>query len=194
MKRKMIVFFTALLILTSGLSAWAPLKTSESVRAQDDFYVHVNEEFLKDEKDSESAKPTDRFEMLSNQSEKALQDLVKEILESKEKFPAGSAESALADLYQTAMDEKGRERAGTGPLKPYLDAIRSTTSVKEYLTAVAMIRKELGKSSLLVFVPSPDPQDASKYALFLDDPFLMAKNILPPQTWKRQSKRTLRRC
>ena len=71
------------------------------------------------------------------------------------------------------MDFEGREKAGLGGLAPYLEAMESAQSVEEYLDVLAMIRKDLGKASLMTLVPSADPKDSSKYALFFDEPNLL---------------------
>ncbi len=181
-QQKTIALLSVILALFLILSGCGQVKTTETsavqetqIRPEDDFYEHINENLLKEKKADKNSEAWDQFGDLSDTLSEKLQHIATEITENREEYEIGSAERTVADLYQTALDEKGREQTGLGSLKPYVDAIKSADSIPTYLAAVAQIRKELGKSSLLTFEASPDPKNSSSYALFLDEPAQLEK-------------------
>lgn len=138
-------------------------------RAQDDFYDYVNASFIKEKASHNDGQIWDNFADLQDKLSDSLQDIVDELSADEAKFADNSAEKAVADLYKSALDSSSKEKAGLGPLQPYLEAIENADTIPAYLEALAKVYKELGKSSLFSFLIAPNPKDASKHAAFIEE-------------------------
>ncbi len=107
-----------------------------SVKPGDDFYRYANGRWL----DATTIAP-DRTSagidvVLSDEAEQQ----VRAIAEEGETKPISASEKQIGDLYASWMDEAAIERAGTAPLKPYLDRIAALNDVH----ALAMLTAEPG--------------------------------------------------
>lgn len=153
----------------------AVMNQAVDIRPQDDFYESVNSKMLAKADFPPEESSWDISMELEQQISENLRLLAKRLMENQAGYSVNSTESAVIGLYGTALDYEGREKAGTNPLKPYLDALDSSDSVAAYLKAAADIRRELGKSSLITFSPSPDINDSSRYVLIMDQPVLLSE-------------------
>ncbi len=169
----------AVALLFSGCGKMKSAETAAiqptELRLQDDFYTYTNDKLLQEKKSDDDAEGWDQFSERSDALDRQLKDMASSLLKNRETYETGSTERTVADLYQTALDKSGREQTGLGALKPYADAVKSADSIPAYLDAVAKIKKDLGKSSLLTFEVHPDPRDSSRYALFLEEPMQLVK-------------------
>lgn len=150
----------------------------EDTAPADDFYQAVNARLINEKRQTPDGEYWDQFAELENKVQDQLLELFDELNAGRETFEAGSTEHAVAGLLQLALDKDGREAAAFGALKPYLDNLKNAASIDDYLDAVAVIRKDLGKSSLFTLAPSPNPTNAKTYALFLTDPAGLVKHTL----------------
>ncbi|NLY08697.1 MAG: M13 family metallopeptidase [Tissierellia bacterium] len=149
------------------------LKKELLARLQDDFYEFINGKYVVEEKDEpEENAPVkkDNFANAGDRLKKQLTEIGEEVISDKADLKAGSAEKALADVYKTALDFETRNKVGTGKLGEYLDSVKKANTISEYLKAVAKIHKELGK-----ILAAPDPKDASKHALSMEEVGLPAR-------------------
>ncbi len=150
-------------------------KLIKESKLQDDFYNHVNAKELNEKISKNGSEGKDRFSEATDKIDENVNKLVEEIAKEPEKHPEGSAERAIGLLYKSAFDHKGNEKAGLGPLKPYIDSIQSADSIPAYLKAIAKVKKELGNSSLFTFEAQPDPKDSTKHSLLFAQPYMMGK-------------------
>ncbi|NLY09035.1 MAG: M13 family metallopeptidase [Tissierellia bacterium] len=146
---------------------------------QDDFYEHVNGKVIKEKKAENEGESWDNFASLSDRVKEQIGSISKDLKDNVDKYEDGTVEKDVAKIYKTALDTEGREKAGYGTLAPYLEAIKSVDSIENYLQVLGEIRKELGKTSLITFLPEVNPKNSEKYALFIDEPnMLLAKDEL----------------
>lgn len=96
---------------------------------------------------------------LVNQAEKDVLAIVEDLAKSKPK--AGSIGQKVGDAYGSWMDEAAIEKAGTAPLKPYLDAIWAVND-KAGLTKLFATT---GYDSPIGAGPLPDPADPTRYTV-----------------------------
>ena len=143
------------------------------IRPQDDFYEYVNTKLLKEKNITEDIPTWGTSDEVTEETSKKMNQAMSEIMKKPENYPEGTTERAVANLYQTALDSKGREKAALGPLKPYLDAVNAADSIPAYLASVARIQKDLGKSSLIALELTPDAEDSSRYVLGMSEPALL---------------------
>jgi len=82
----------------------------KSVRAQDDFYYHVNGEWLEKTEIPGDKSNYGSFTQLYDDSQKAMKEVLEKAAANKDVKP-GSDEAKLAAFYNSYMDEAGREAA-----------------------------------------------------------------------------------
>src|SRR6187549_2659286 len=106
----------------------------KSVRAQDDFYSHINGGWL-----ATLQIPPDRsnygtFTKLQEDAERDLRDILEEA--AKAKAPAGSDAQKVGDYYASFLDEAAVEARGLQPLQDELariDAIKTKQELAGYI-------------------------------------------------------------
>lgn len=154
---------------------------TDSKKLQDNFYEYVKNEKVKDKAKGEEQ--WDHFGDMQAKIDEQMTEISNELTEKRAEYKAGTVESGVATLQETANDAKNREKIGLGSLKEYVDAIASANSVESYLAAIAKVQKELNQSSLLTFTPEPDPKDSNKNALIMEDPnMLLEKDYMDDPT------------
>lgn len=111
-----------------------------SVRPQDDFYNYVNGNWMKTVKIPSDKARWGSFDELRENTDEATLAILKASLKRTHK--QGSEGQKIADLYQSFMDFDARDRAGIGPIKPFLekiDAIGDFDDLYQYLVEMAPI-------------------------------------------------------
>ena len=150
----------------------------EAPRAQDDFYLHVNYDWLKNTPIPEDAGRVDGFSGLDQQVRMRLQAIT---INAQQKLQAGKAnhdEKNIAALYACIQDEAGRRQAGLGKLAEPLQRIENVQTVQEYADEMARLSHDLGTSGLLgSYTVDNDPYDNAVRVVWLN----------PPDTGLRQS-------
>jgi len=125
----------ASIVTTSEVSSGISLKNMDKkIRAQDDFYRHVNGKWLE-----EFELPADKsnygaFTLLSELSRERVKTIINEL--SKTENIQGSSEQKIADIYRGFMDTATINAKGINPIQNELaqiDAIKDRASLSEYL-------------------------------------------------------------
>jgi putative endopeptidase len=117
--------------VSSGITT---VNMDRSVRAQDDFYRHVNGKWL-----NEFEIPADKsnfgaFNKLGDESRADVQAIIDEV--SKMDNAPGSSEQKIADIYRSFMDTESIESLGMKPIQAELDkinAIKDRAELSEYM-------------------------------------------------------------
>ena len=107
-----------------------------AVRPQDDFFKYVNGQWI-----TKATIPADQGRWGSfNELREFNNDAVLKVLETAgknaEKYPDGTDQRKAADFYSIGMDSLLAEKAGTAPLKPYMemiDKIQNKSEIQNYL-------------------------------------------------------------
>ncbi len=162
--RKMRPAFSALMLVTLGISTLAQSKgfdTANMDRAADacmDFFQYANGGWLKKTEIPASESRWGTFNILADRNNVIL----KEVLEtaSKRKSATGSNDQLIGDFYATCMDEAGIEKAGTDPIKPFLQKIYEVNS-KEDLQRVIAWFHDNGIPAVFGFGAGPDLKDSN---------------------------------
>ncbi len=166
---------TAALVLTvsaMALAAQTPARSGidraqfdDSVRAQDDFFRHVNGAWL-----SKTEIPQDRsnygtFVIISDRTEANLRALVEGVAAQPSKVP-GSVAQQVGDLYHAFMDEAAIDARGVTPIADQLAAIDAIKNTRDLATL-------LGRQAM-AGLPGPvggyveaDVDNPTQYALYL---------------------------
>ena len=132
-----------------------------AVRAQDDFYRHVNGLWLQ-----KTEIPADKsgWGSFSELRENTLPQL-RELIETAAKNPAavrGSDAQKIGDLYASFMDQSGRDRRGRAPIAGDATRIDSMRDKKQIAGVIAYFNK-IGATAPFDFDITQDARDATKY-------------------------------
>ena len=176
--------FFALLIVTAGAflySCQSPSGISEtgqfsdpidssshdhSVRPQDNFFLYVNGEWLKNTVIPPSQSSWGSFSTLQDSSIARL----RRILDSVEHIPnliKGSIAQQTGDLYRSGMDSAGIEQKGFNPVKPELARIAGIRNIDELMNEVAR-EYQVNHGPFINFYVSADDKNSLLNIVHLD--------------------------
>lgn len=138
---------------------------------QDDFYLHVNYEWLKTKKIPATEGEYDAFTALNIKVSDRLTDITRDCTKNRAQFKDTDDEAKIADLRVCIADFPSRNKAGLGDLAAPLARIEKVSSLGEYSLLMGQLAKEYGFGCLLGgFHVEPNPLLADRYVVFLDEP------------------------
>jgi putative endopeptidase len=136
----------------------------QSVRAQDDFYYHVNGQWLANTEIPGDKSNYGSFSQLYDESQKAMKTVLENAV-ANSAAAAGSDEAKLAAFYQSYMAEEAREELGMLPLKPALASVDAITDKQQLVTLMAQLQLQGGTLPFGWYVNN-DAKNSSEYALY----------------------------
>lgn len=136
----------------------------ESVRAQDDFYYHVNGKWLEKTEIPSDKSNYGSFSQLYDESQKAMKTVLENASTNSSAKP-GSDEYKIGAFYTSYMAENAREELGMLPLEP---AIKSIDTVKDKAALVKLMAQLQVKGGDLPFgwYVNNDAKNSSENALY----------------------------
>jgi putative endopeptidase len=158
----------------SGIDA---ANMDKSVRAQDDFYKHVNGAWLAKTELPAEKSAYGAFTELADGAEKNLKDLIEESSKAANRTPDTVAQQ-VGDLYASFMDEARAESLGAAPIKGHLDRIAALKNTTELAQLIGDF-STLGISGPVNQYIEPDAKDPSKNIIY----FIQAGTALPEREY-----------
>jgi putative endopeptidase len=152
---------------TSATSTAGPISgidlqyIDRSVRAQDDFFVHLNGEWLKTVEIPADKSSWGSFAKLREDTLPQLRGII-EAAQGK----AGSEGRKINDFYASFMDEERLEQRGVGPLAGELSRITAVRDKRALPVLIAHLGR-LGVSVPYGVYVGQDARDTSKYAAYV---------------------------
>jgi putative endopeptidase len=148
-------------MLNSGIDQSA---VDKGVRAQDDFFRHVNGTWL-----AKTEIPADKsrysmFNLLFDDTQENLKTLIQEA--SAMKAESGSNMQKLGDLYNSYMDEDRANQLGLSPLKTQLDEIAAVENMSQVTAQMGKLNR-LGVTAPMGFYTYSDLKDPTTTAMYL---------------------------
>lgn len=162
--RKMRPAFSALMLVTLGISALAQSKgfdTANMDRAADacmDFFQYANGGWLKKTEIPASESRWGTFNILADRNNAILREVLETA--SKRKSATGSNDQLIGDFFATCMDEAGIEKAGLEPIKPFLQKIDEVNSIEDLQRVIAWFHDN-GIPAVFGFGAGPDLKDSN---------------------------------
>jgi predicted metalloendopeptidase len=132
-----------------------------SVRAQDDFFTHLNGGWLKATKIPDDKSSWGSFAKLRDDTLPQLRGLIEETQKTKQK--QGTEAQKIADLYASYMNEAALEKLGTKPLAGELSAIRGLKDKKALPGMIAHLTR-IGVSVPYGVYVSQDARNSTQHA------------------------------
>lgn len=102
----------------------------KTVRAQDDFYKHVNGVWLTKTEIPAEKPGYGAFDELADGAEKNVHDLIEAAAKDPNR-PAGTVAQQVGDLFASFMNEAKAEELGVAPIKAHLDEIAAIKTVAD---------------------------------------------------------------
>ncbi len=144
-------------VLSAGI---ATQYFDDSVRAQDDFYEHVNGKWMKTTEIPADKSSWGSFQKLQDDTQPQLRGLIEAAMAKH--AAAGTDDQRIGDYYASFMDEATLEKAGLTPLKAEMDKIAAIKDKSE-LPAVFARMSKLGVNTPYDFGIHQDNKDSTKY-------------------------------
>jgi putative endopeptidase len=131
-----------------------------SIKPGDDFYLFVNEKWIKNTYIPIAQNSVGGFTDLYYQTQDKLHRLLDSV--SKNTHTTGTIEQKVSDLYASGMDTLTIEKRGYEPLKPYfakIAAIKNTSDVMQY---VAFLMRQ-NKNNLFQISQETDDKNSNRF-------------------------------
>lgn len=141
------------------------LDLSKNIKAQDDFYKYVNENWEKRTKIPETKPAWGSFTELSEKNQDFLKNLIKE-LKTKKKNELTEDEKKILTLYNSYYNMEQRNKLGIEPLKKEIEKINNIKNVNDFQKYSIETTKE-GGSTLYGWGVGTDLNDSKNNAVYL---------------------------
>ena len=137
---------------------------SKNIKAQDDFYKFINENWEKRTQIPSTKPAWGSFTELFEKN----QDFLKEMINGlkKKKLSENSDEKKILTLYNSYSDMKRRNKEGISPLKKDLDRINVIKNIKDFEKYTIEVTKE-GGGTLYSWGVGPDLNSSKDNAVYL---------------------------
>jgi putative endopeptidase len=132
-----------------------------SVRAQDDFFMHVSGKWMKNTQIPADKASWGSFEKLHDDLQPKLLALIENAAKDKHKV-AGTDAQRIGDFFTSYMNEKAVEQQGLAPLAPELAKVAAITDKNQIPALMARFSK-LGAAAPFDFAIHQDNKDSTKY-------------------------------
>lgn len=136
-----------------------------TVRPQDDFFLFVNGNWVKNTEIPADQGSWGSFNELRERNNETVLGVLERAAAS-DKYPAGTDQRKAADFYAVAMDSNLAEKQGLKPIMPILDKINAIES-KEDLVEYMAYQTKIGGSAFFGFAIFPDLMNSDVYASYL---------------------------
>ncbi len=137
-------------------------KTKEDLRPQDNFYDYVNFDTLSDLEIPYGESGISGFG--EKESQDQLEDFIKEIVKSEEKYPEGSNKKIIRDFFNQYMDYQ-ETSAIEEEIMGNCERILAAEDTDELFKIWGELHREYGLSSVFQFQIGRDYRDGSKHCL-----------------------------
>lgn len=137
---------------------------SAQPRAQDDFYTHINHEWLESTPIPDDLPGLDNFTVLTLKAYRELWDDLEELRKSKK--PLASHQQKLVDLHLSFNDQKSRNELGARALKSELKLIADAKDHNALGIAFARIQMQ-GVGGPLLQLVMTDPKNSSRHTVIV---------------------------
>lgn len=148
------------------------------IRAADDLFRHVNQQWLDDHPIPPDKSMYGAFSLLAEQAERQVHAIAKESVDAAE----GTLQRKVGDAYRSFMDEERINALGHQPLRERLATIQSAGSDKTELLRQMARAERRGSQGLWQLFIDNDPGQPDRYIVFVEQGGLS----LPDESYYRE--------
>ncbi len=138
-----------------------------SVDPAQDFYRYASGKWLDRVERPEGRPSWGVFEIMVKRLKEQMATLGAEAAEGTATAPKGSPTQLVGDFYKAYMDVEAIDAAGVEPVREQLEEIDAIDSFDGLTRFMAEQARAAGPTLFALFVPSSDPADNSRYAMFV---------------------------
>lgn len=140
-------------------------------RPQDDFYLSVNNQWLRDTPIPPEEKRVETFSLLDLKVRQQLAEITRTAVADAAAGTAGNDEKNIAALYGCLQDKERRGNAGLGQLEQSLRQVEQAATPQEYANTMAALSRKLGLHSIIgSFAVDKEPLQNEVYTVWLQAP------------------------
>ena len=148
-------------LVAQSRKAIDPVNMDVTVKPCDNFYQYANGGWLKTNPVPSDKSRWGSFEQLADHNRDVLKSILDEV-SARRDWPKGSIQQKVSDFYASGMDEAAIEKAGVGPLKPWLAIVDGVKTGADLAPALGELRAA-GSSFAFNFGVSQDPKESTRY-------------------------------
>ena len=137
----------------------------EAINLKDDFYQWATGGWQKNNPLKPEFSRYGSFDVLRENNEVRINDLFKEMTESKAAF--GSVEQKIADLYKMGLDEERLNKEGAEPIRTAVAEILATTEREALIASIPALHTD-GIGVFFAAYPAADLADSNMTILYLE--------------------------
>ena len=137
----------------------------KSIRAQDDFFMHVNGTWVKNTEIPGDQGSWGSFNELRENNNKTVLEVL-ESAASSAKYDENSDQKKAANYYAVGIDSAAAEKAGLSPLDPFFSKIDAISSKEELINYLAY-EETYGGGSFFGFAIFPNVKNSNVKAAYL---------------------------
>ena len=137
----------------------------EAINLKDDFYQWATGGWQKNNPLKPEFSRYGSFDVLRENNEVRINDLFKEMTESKAAF--GSVEQKIADLYKMGLDEERLNKEGAEPIRAAVAEILATTEREALIASIPALHTD-GIGVFFAAYPAADLADSNMTILYLE--------------------------
>ena len=137
----------------------------QSVKAQDDFFMHVNGSWIKNTKIPADQGSWGSFNELRENNNKVVLEVL-EAAASNDNYASDSDQKKAANYYAVGLDSTAAEQAGLNPLTPFFERINTITNKDELISYLAF-EETYGGGSFFGFAIFPNVKNSNVKATYL---------------------------
>ena len=143
----------------------------QAPRPQDDFYLSVNYQWLRDTPIPPEEKRVETFSSMDEKVRQQLADITRDAVRRNQEGTADRDENNIAALYACFQDGKQRETVQLGQLAAALHQVEQAATVQEYADTMAALSHELGTRGLVgSFAIQREPLENKTCVVWLQSP------------------------
>ncbi len=131
---------------------------------RDNYYLYVNQDYINNTEIPLGEGCWGYFDILTENNNDILDETLQEFVENRDQYETDSDEQKIADFYLTLLDTDTRDTMGLGAYQDYVDGIRNSSDVQEFIEMVGKLNRDLETGGILEVDMSYDCLDSSKYS------------------------------
>lgn len=144
---------------------------SNQIKPSEDFYQSINKSLIEEKLTQGFGRWNWKIEFEIDSNNK-IQGIIRDLVEMEESLADGSIEKNILSIYYCAKGSSKDQGRQWNLLVDVMRDIRTSTTVQDYVNAVADYTHKYGKDNLFCITIAPDSKNTKEYSAYLELPSL----------------------
>ena len=150
---------------------------SNQIKPSEDFYQSINKSLIEEKLTQGFGRWNWKIEFEIDSNNK-IQGIIRDLVEMEESLADGSIEKNILSIYYCAKGSSKDQGRQWNLLVDVMRDIRTSTTVQDYVNAVADYTHKYGKDNLFCITIAPDSKNTKEYSAYLELPSLSLEQKL----------------